>query len=196
VTYGKDNTDFARLRLDIDGFNLKTWEAGYTSNKRFLQYAHHRQSLDNNGNVTATTTSTQLFIGDDTALSTGRFDVRSTASTFTATSLTVNSTATLFTGTSFTVNANLTNFIGNTLTFSVNTLTFNASSVEFINSGTLRLTVAKVYIGTDINNSTLYVEKIQSFDENGSVFFPGGIKFPDNTTQLTAYPGDFGVLGP
>lgn len=67
---------------------------------------------------------------------------------------------------------------------------------DYSYTGTLRLNVPKVYIGTDINNSTLYVERIQSFDENGSVFFPGGIKFPDNTTQLTAYPGDFGVLGP
>ena len=67
---------------------------------------------------------------------------------------------------------------------------------DYSYTGTLRLSVQKVYIGTDVYHSTLYVERIESFDENGSVYFPGGVKFPDNTTQLTAYPGDFGVLGP
>jgi cytoskeletal protein CcmA (bactofilin family) len=67
---------------------------------------------------------------------------------------------------------------------------------DYSYTGTLRLSVQKVYIGTDVYHSTLYVERIESFDENGSVFFPGGVKFPDNTTQITAYPGDFGVLGP
>ena len=67
---------------------------------------------------------------------------------------------------------------------------------DYSYTGTLRLSVEKVYIGTDIYHSTLYVERIESFDENGPVFFPGGVRYPDNTVQLTAYPGDYGVLGP
>jgi hypothetical protein len=61
-------------------------------------------------------------------------------------------------------------------------------------TSTMYLRADRVFIGNDNYHSTVYVNQVEAFDENGPVFFPGGITYPDNTTQLTAFPGDFGVL--
>jgi hypothetical protein len=83
----------------------------------------------------------------------------------------------------------------NTSTITFGHISFTTSTVTISGTSTIYLSAAETRIGLDNYSSKIFVERIEAFDGGGSVFFPGGVRYPDNTIQLTAYAGNFGVLG-
>jgi hypothetical protein len=98
-------------------------------------------------------------------------------------------------GTTLVINSSTGVLDVNTSTVSFGHISFTTSTVTIEGTSTIYLTAAEVRIGLDNNRSKIFVERIEAFDGGGSVFFPGGVRYPDNTIQLTAYAGNFGVLG-
>jgi len=83
----------------------------------------------------------------------------------------------------------------NTSTVSFGHISFTTSTVTVSGTSTINLSAAETYIGLDNYSSKIFVNRIESYTGAGSVFFPGGVRYPDQTIQLTAYAGNFGVLG-
>ena len=83
----------------------------------------------------------------------------------------------------------------NTSTVSFGHISFTTSTVTISGTSTINLSAAETHIGLDNYSSKIFVNRIESYTGAGSVFFPGGVRYPDNTIQLTAYAGNFGVLG-
>jgi hypothetical protein len=98
-------------------------------------------------------------------------------------------------GTTLVINSSTGVLDVNTSTVTFGHISFTTSTVTISGTSTIYLTAAEVRIGLDNNRSKIFVERIEAFDGGGSVFFPGGVRYPDNTIQLTAYAGNFGVLG-
>jgi hypothetical protein len=98
-------------------------------------------------------------------------------------------------GTTLVINSSTGVLDVNTSTVTFGHISFTTSTVTISGTSTIYLSAAETRIGLDNYSSKIFVERIEAFDGGGSVFFPGGVRYPDNTIQLTAYAGNFGVLG-